>query len=316
MKAPVGFIGAGMMGAPMIGHLCAKGRPVVAHNRTRARLAALEGEGVTAVASPAEVARRARVIHISVTDTAAVEAVTAEAGGLLDALVPGTLVVDHSTIAAEATRRLAERVAAAGCAWVDAPVSGGSGGAVAGTLTVFAGGSEADVARATETVGAFARRITHMGPVGAGQATKAANQLIVGGTFLLLAEAADLAARDGVDAALLPEALAGGFGDSVLLQRQLPRMVAGRGETHGTAAVMLKDLDLVAAAATASGAAAPLAAAARSLWQRHCESRAADDWVTIIDTVQAMGADPSIARDGSAASATAAQGDRAWTTST
>ena len=281
--AKVGFIGAGLMGAPMIGHLAAAGHDVVAWNRTAARL---DGLPVRVAKTPREAAEGCAAVHLSVIDTAAVENVLTGPDGVLEA--SGGLIVDHSTIAADATRTLAERAATRGFQFVDMPVSGGRAGAEAGTLTVFAGGTDQDVALASRTAGAFAGRITHMGPVGAGQATKAANQLIVGGIFILLAEAANLATRNGVDAARLPDAMAGGFADSTLLQRQLPRMVAGPSDLHGTAATMLKDLDLVAAAAAASGAATPLAQASQALWQRHAKVHPQADWVSILQTIRAM----------------------------
>ena len=280
----VGVAGLGLMGGPIAAHLAVSGE-VRVWNRSLKRGTP---SGTERVADAAELGARCDVVHLSLLDGAAVEAVVFGPAGVLDGAPPGGTILDHSTISAAQTCALASRAAERGWDWVDAPVSGGSAGAVAGTLTVFLGCDEAAEAQAQAAVAPFAARATRMGPVGAGQATKAANQLIVGGTFVLLAEAAALAEASGVDAAALPEAMAGGFADSVLLQRQLPRMVAGAEELHGTGAVILKDMDLIADGA--GGALGPRGAfaAARALWARHVAAGGGGrDWTAVIDTVRA-----------------------------
>jgi len=167
-------------------------------------------------------------------------------------------------------------------------VSGGRVGAEQATLSVFLGASDTLASRAIEAVAAISGRATVMGPTGAGQATKAVNQLIVGGTFALLAEAVALARAGDVDAARLPGAMAGGFADSTLMQRQMQRMAEGPGDLHGTSAVMLKDLDLVAAEAGGVLGEHALSRAAHGLWQRHVAAgHGATDWVSILETVLA-----------------------------
>lgn len=170
--------------------------------------------------------------------------------------------------------------------WVDAPVSGGTPAARAGTLTIMAGGSAADFARAEPLLAPLAARVTHMGPVGSGQATKLVNQILAGGMMALTAEAVNFARAAGIDPTRLPEALAGGFADSRPFQLLAPRMAEGRfDDPLGTVAMMLKDLDTVAANA-AGRAALPMTDAARALMREACDQGRADqDISTIILTL-------------------------------
>jgi len=162
------------------------------------------------------------------TDAAAVDEVVFGPDGLATAKGAGKLVVDFSSIHPDAARSIAARLKDAnGMGWIDAPVSGGTPGAEQGTLAVMAGGDAADIERVRPYVLAMARRLTHMGPLGAGQTTKLCNQVIVGCAMAVLAEATRLAVNAGIDAKRLPEALAGGFADSIPLQLFVPRMVQG-----------------------------------------------------------------------------------------
>jgi 2-hydroxy-3-oxopropionate reductase len=174
-------------------------------------------------------------------------------------------IVDHSSIPPAATRAFAQRAAAAGVGWVDAPVSGGVAGAVAGTLAVMAGGTTADVAAVTPLLAAYAARVTHMGAVGAGQTTKLCNQAIVTSTVAAIAEAVSLAQRSGIDAARLSEALAGGWADSVLLQTFVPRMTQPGLPPIGAFRTFQKDVDTVAAAAWETGTPMPVSATVQQL---------------------------------------------------
>ncbi len=280
----IGFIGLGLMGAPMARHLLAAGHEVSLWNRTRGKADALAARGAAACDSPRAVLEASELVHLCVSDTAAVETVALGPEGLIEAAESGGVIVDHSTIDPEATRRIGGSFAEAGLAWVDAPVSGGSAGAEAGSLTVFAGGAAAAVAKASDATACFAKRFTHMGPLGAGQATKLCNQLLVGTAFVSLAEMASLAKRAGVAMERLPEALAGGFGDSALLQRQFSRIAAPDGQLQGTVSTMLKDLNLVAALADKFGGGIPVTALVRELWRLHeAEGRGGQDWVSIAE---------------------------------
>ncbi len=163
-----------------------------------------------------------------VTDTKAVTEIVTKTNGIRDGAAAGKILIDHSSIEPDATRRLATQLRAEkGMHWIDAPVSGGIAGAEAGKLVVMAGGEEADIEKVRPIVANYALRLTHMGPVGAGQVTKLCNQVIVGGTIAVVAEALMLAANGGVDPARLPECLAGGYADSPVLQNHGRRMASG-----------------------------------------------------------------------------------------
>ncbi|WP_118181382.1 NAD(P)-dependent oxidoreductase [Paraburkholderia phosphatilytica] len=263
----LGFCGPGLMGAAMIRHLLRAGHSVQVWNRTRDKAEALEADGARVANTPAELAARAEIVLLCVADAAAVEAVVFGAQGLLadgaENAAGGPArklrrIVDHSSIPPSATRALAKRAAAAGVGWVDAPVSGGVGGAQAGTLAVMAGGTAEDVAAVTPAIDAYAARITHMGAVGSGQTTKLCNQAIVTATVAAIAEAVTLADRSGIDPSLLTEALAGGWADSVLLQTFVPRMTQPAMKPIGALRTFQKDVDTIAAAAAETGAPMPV----------------------------------------------------------
>src|SRR6201996_4055947 len=224
----LGYLGLGMMGFPMSRRLVNAGHAVAVWNRSTGKAKALIEAGAKLAASPREVAASASIIFMCVTDAAAVEDVVFGADGFAAIPGAGKLVVDFSSIHPDKARTIAARLKAAnGMGWVDAPVSGGTKGAEEGTLAVMAGGDAADIERIRPYVLAMARRLTHMGPVGAGQTTKLCNQIIVGCAMTVLAEATRLAVNAGIDAGKLPEALAGGFADSIPLQLFVPRMGQG-----------------------------------------------------------------------------------------
>lgn len=254
------------MGAPMVRHLLRAGHTVWVWNRTRAKVDALVKDGARAVEERAGLAARVEALFLCVTDARAVEevlfgtgGVLGEAGGAAAAARRLHTIVDHSTIAPSATRVLAQRAERAGVAWIDAPVSGGVPGAEAGTLAVMAGGGEQDLAQLAPVMAAYAARVTRMGEVGAGQTTKLCNQAIVCATVAAIAEAVGLAERAGIDAARLPEALAGGWADSVLLRTFVPRMTEAGHPAIGSLKTFQKDIDAVADAARESGAVMPVA---------------------------------------------------------
>ncbi|WP_084170349.1 NAD(P)-dependent oxidoreductase [Paraburkholderia ferrariae] len=268
----LGFCGPGLMGGPMIRHLLHAGHAVRVWNRTRAKAEALVADGAQVAATPRELAQGADIVLLCVADAAVVESVVFGEEGLLGA--PATpaarpprvrCIVDHSSIPPDATRALAEMAAAYGVGWVDAPVSGGVGGAQAGTLAIMAGGADTDVAAVTPILSAYAARVTHMGAVGAGQTTKLCNQAIVTATVAAIAEAVSLARRSGIDAAKLPEALAGGWADSVLLRTFVPRMTQDGLAPIGALKTFQKDVDTVAAAAQQTGTPMPVSGAVQQL---------------------------------------------------
>ncbi|TDG25698.1 NAD(P)-dependent oxidoreductase [Paraburkholderia silviterrae] len=267
-KQELGFCGPGLMGAPMIRHLLRAGNAVRVWNRTPEKAEALVDDGAQVAATPAELAQHADVVLLCVADGAAVEQVVFGEHGLLAAVeregeggrsVRVRCIVDHSSIPPELTRELAARAAALGVGWVDAPVSGGVAGAQAGSLAVMAGGAAQDVDAVAPILAAYAARVTHMGGPGAGQTTKLCNQAIVTATVAAIAEAVGLARRSGIDAAKLPEALAGGWADSTLLRTFVPRMTQEGLAPIGALKTFQKDVDTVADAARQTGTPMPVA---------------------------------------------------------
>ena len=265
----LGYLGLGMMGFPIARRLLNAGYDVTVWNRSSGKAAALVEAGAKAAAHPRDVVATASIIFMCLTDAAAVEEVVFGANGLATASGQGKLVVDFSSIHPEAARAVAARLKAAnGMGWIDAPVSGGTMGAEEGTLAVMAGGAAADIERVRPYVLAMARRLTHMGPTGAGQTTKLCNQVIVGCAMAVLAEATRLAVNAGIDARRLPEALAGGFADSIPLQLFVPRMVQGiHSPPLGHIATMPKDLDTVIDVARDTSSPVPMAALAAQLFR-------------------------------------------------
>jgi 3-hydroxyisobutyrate dehydrogenase len=260
VPAALGFIGTGLMGRPMILRLLDAGHRVTVWNRSRDKLAPVLARGATAADTPAAVARAADVVMICVTDQRSVHDVLFGADGVAAGGAPGKLVVDFSSIAPAAAREHAARLEAE-CAMglVDAPVSGGVQGAEKGTLAIMAGGKAEHIERVRPLVAHLAQRFTRMGESGAGQATKLCNQVIVGSLLPVLAEAVRLAEAAGVDAAMLPEALRGGWADSIPLQVFVPRMAARAWDPPlGAADTMLKDLDNALALARELGVTLPM----------------------------------------------------------
>jgi 3-hydroxyisobutyrate dehydrogenase len=274
----LGYLGLGMMGFPMAQRLLNAGYEVAVWNRSAGKAAALVEAGAKPAANPREMITTATILFMCVTDAAAVEKVVFGPDGLAACPGDGKLVVDFSSVHPDKARAIAARLKAAnGMGWVDAPVSGGSKGAEEGTLAVMAGGDAADIERVRPYVLAMARRLTHMGPIGAGQTTKLCNQVIVGCAMAVLAEATRLAENAGIDAGRLPEALAGGFADSIPLQLFVPRMVRGiHSPPLGHIATMLKDLDTVADVARNTSSPVPMATLAGQLFRLAKAARGAD----------------------------------------
>jgi 3-hydroxyisobutyrate dehydrogenase len=274
----LGYLGLGMMGFPMSQRLLKAGYDVTVWNRSPGKATALVEAGAKLAAVPRDVAESADIIFMCLTDAAAVEEVVFGSDGLATVAGAGKLVVDFSSIHPDAARAIAARLRLAnGMGWIDAPVSGGTVGAEQGTLAVMAGGDAADVERARPYVLAMARRLTHMGPSGAGQMTKLCNQVIVGCAMAVLAEATRLATNAGIDATRLPEALAGGFADSIPLQLFVPRMAQGiHSPPLGHIATMLKDLDTVIDVARNTSSPVPMAGLAAQLFRLAKSARGAD----------------------------------------
>ncbi len=221
----VGFIGLGIMGLPMTGNLLKAGYRVVAWNRSSARVDEAVALGAEAAGSPAEVASRSDVTIVCVTASADVEAVVLGAGGAIEGLRPGTVLIDMSSISPEVTRDVAGQLKAKGVEMIDAPVSGGQIGAVNGTLAIMAGGDAATLERVRPVLEAMGQRITHCGPVGAGQTVKVCNQIVVSLNALAMCEGLLYCQKSGVDPATMIEAISGGAAASWQLINFGPRIV-------------------------------------------------------------------------------------------
>lgn len=281
----LGYIGIGLMGRPMTLRLIAAGHEVAVWNRSKDKLAPVVEKGAKAVDSPAAVARAADIIMMCVTDQKAAEAVLFGKDGIESGGAPGKLVVDFSSIAPDSARAFAERLAAKGMGLVDAPVSGGVPGAEKGTLAIMAGGRAEDIERVRPIILHMAQRFTRMGDSGAGQATKLCNQVIVGSLLPVIAEAIRLAEAAGVDAKMLPEALKGGFADSLPLQIFGARMAARNFEPPlGANATMLKDLENAATVARQCGVPLPMARTAAELYRLlEAQGKAEKDPAVLVD---------------------------------
>jgi 3-hydroxyisobutyrate dehydrogenase len=280
----LGFVGVGLMGAPMTGRLLDAGYGVTVWNRTRAKIEPLLGKGATGAAGPAEVAERSEIVLICLTDADAVEAVVFGAGGIKEAAAADKLLVDFSSMRPDRARIMAERLRGeTGMGWIDAPVSGGVKGAEEGTLAILAGGAAEEIDRVRPVLAHLSQRVTHMGPSGAGQVTKLCNQVIVGSAIATIAEAVRLAEASGVDATILAEALAGGFADSQPLQIFAPRF-AGRVTEPllGHVYTMLKDLDAAGDLGAANLAPLPMAATAAELLRRAAANGHAEEDIGMI----------------------------------
>jgi 3-hydroxyisobutyrate dehydrogenase len=262
---PVAFIGLGTMGAAMAANLARADFPVTAWNRTPGRAADLAGLGVSFAATPAEATAAADIVVVCVSDTPDVEAVLFGEDGVVNGARPGTLIIDCSTIAPSGSWDFAARLRDRGLSMVDAPVSGGSEGARDATLTIFVGGDADDVDRARPVLAALGRTITHVGPIGAGQAVKAVNQVILAGAYLGVAEGIVLAIKAGLDVDQVVGALGGGAAQSWVLANRSGRMLDNEYPLGFKLALHRKDLGIALGLADQLGAALPVSALAAQI---------------------------------------------------
>jgi 3-hydroxyisobutyrate dehydrogenase len=265
------FAGIGLMGLPMCRRLLAAGYPLTVWNRNPAKCAALVEAGARQVATAAELGQHADVVMLCLADTAVVREVVFGPAGIAEGAKSGQLLVDFSSLEPTATRDMASAlVDQCGMRWLDAPVSGGVVGAEAGSLAIMVGGEPADLERVRPVLLNLGQRVTHMGGVGAGQVTKACNQMIVACNALVIAEVVALAERSGVDASLIAEALAGGFADSKPLQILAPQMAESRFEpVKWHVRTLLKDLDTAVKFSREQGSATPISGLAAQLMRLH-----------------------------------------------
>ncbi|OLM31453.1 2-hydroxy-3-oxopropionate reductase [Pseudonocardia sp. Ae717_Ps2] len=256
----VAFIGLGIMGGPMARHLVRAGHDVVGHNRSPGKAEALAADGGRAAATVADAVAKAEVVALMLPDSPDVVDVCTRDGGVFDTAEPGTLVVDFSTIRPDVARDLAARAAERGLRMLDAPVSGGQAGAENAALSVMVGGDGADVAAARPLLDVLGKTVVHVGPSGAGQTVKAANQLIVAGNIALLAEALVFLQAHGADLDAAVEVLGGGLAGSKVLDQKAPTMLAGDYAPGFRIDLHHKDMGIVADSAREAGVVAPVAA--------------------------------------------------------
>ncbi len=256
------------MGTAIATRLIACGHRVTLYGRTPAKLAPLEALGARCARNPAAAASASRFVITCVNTAASMREIVFGPGGIAQAPPDNRLLIDMSSIDPASTREMAAELAAAtDMRWVDAPLSGGAPGALAGRLTVMAGGGAADVARARAVMDSLCANYTHMGPSGAGQTTKLVNQLLVAIGLQACAEAVRLAEAGGVEAARIPAALAGGRADSRILQEFGPRMARRDEAVTGRIETMLKDLEAVQRVSGAARLPLPLAGHVTDLYR-------------------------------------------------
>ncbi len=240
----VGFIGLGIMGRPMAKNVLKAGFPVTAYNRSPGPREELAEAGADVVTTPREAAADADVVITNVTDSPDVEQVILGPDGAIEGAARGTIVVDMSTISPEVTRRIGAQLAERGVKMLDAPVSGGDAGAIAGTLAIMVGGDAEDVERARPVLEAMGKRITHCGPLGAGQTVKLCNQVAITGALLGVCEALLFAQKNGVDPSTMIDAISAGAAGSWQLSNLGPKIVARDFAPGFKVGLMRKDLRL------------------------------------------------------------------------
>ena len=259
--AKTAFIGLGVMGFPMAGHLRANGHDVVVFNRTRARAEAwVAKHGGRAAASPAEAAHGADFVFVCVGNDDDVRSVVHGKSGALAGMGKGAVLVDHTTASAELARELAEEATNAGAAFLDAPVSGGQAGAENGKLTVMTGGKPEIFDRAKPVIDSYARACVLLGPNGAGQLAKMVNQICIAGLLQGLAEGMNFAARAGLDGQKLIETISKGAAQSWQMDNRAHTMLAGKFDFGFAVDWMRKDLAICLAEAKRNGARLPATA--------------------------------------------------------
>jgi 2-hydroxy-3-oxopropionate reductase len=267
MSDRIGFIGLGVMGKPMARNLLARGFQLLVHSRSRGPVDELAAAGAETAGSPADVARHTNIVLTMLPDSPDVVSVLEGRDGVFSALQPGTLLIDHSTIAPSVARRLADRAASLGAAMLDAPVSGGEIGAINASLSIMVGGDDASFARARPILEAMGNsdRIILIGPSGAGQLCKVCNQMVIGGTLAAVSEAFALARKAGVDPAKVRAALLGGFASSRVLEAHGERILQSNYKPGFRTRLFAKDLRIAADTLTEHFTPAPIAAAVQQL---------------------------------------------------
>lgn len=267
-KLRIGYVGIGLMGLPMTLRLLQLGYSVTVFDVLSGRTDIASASGAKVASTPAQVAHENDIILLNLPTTDAVELAAFGEHGVATAMHPPQLIVDFSTVKVDKGRAFAAKLREkTGCGWIDAPVSGGPPACAAGNLTIMAGGDAAEIDRVRPLMSDIAGQFTLMGPSGAGLTAKMINQLIVGCTHAVMAEAAVLAEAAGIDAARIPECLAGGYADSSMLQKLYPRIIARDFAPQGYARQLLKDLEMLNEFAGGLKAPLPMSGQALTLYR-------------------------------------------------
>jgi 2-hydroxy-3-oxopropionate reductase len=267
MAERVGFIGLGIMGMPMARNLMEAGYELTVHNRSPEKAEELGKEGAAVAATPREVAENSDVVITMLPDSPQVREVVAGEEGVLEGISEGALLIDMSTISPVVTEELAEALQEKGASMLDAPVSGGDVGAIEGTLSIMVGGEQADFQRAKPLFEAMGKTITHVGPTGAGQVTKAANQVVVALTIEAVSEALVLGSAGGVSAQKILEVLSGGLASNKVMEVKREKFLSHSFEPGGKVEFHHKDLGIALAAGREYGVVLPATAVADQLFE-------------------------------------------------
>ena len=282
----LGFIGMGLMGVPMSRRLLQAGFPVTVWNRSPDKYGSLAEEGMCIADSLGELVAGSDIIMLCISDTAAVEDVVFGDEGVADCGREDQILIDFSSIDPQATREMASRLSEMnGMIWIDAPVSGGVSGAEQGTLAIMAGGPDAVIDELRPVLAPLSQRVTRMGDTGSGQVTKVCNQMLVSCNVVVMAEMMALAERAGVDAERIPEALRGGFADSVPLQLTGPRMASSDfDEIRWHVKTLLKDLTLANTLSESAESPVPMSQLGMELMKLHASRGFAEaDPATLVE---------------------------------
>jgi 2-hydroxy-3-oxopropionate reductase len=256
----VGFIGLGIMGRPMAKNLMGAGYDLVVYNRSPEKAEELAGEGATAAGSPREVAEACDVVVTMLPDSPQVEEVLTREGGVFEGVREGALIVDMSTISPVVTEELATKAKERGASLLDAPVSGGDVGAIEGTLSIMVGGDEGDFERARPLFEVMGKTVTHVGPTGAGQVTKAANQIVVALTIEAVSEALVLGSKGGVAPEKILDVLGGGLAGNKVMEVKREKFLSHTFDPGFRSELHHKDLGIALAAGREYGVALPVTA--------------------------------------------------------
>jgi 2-hydroxy-3-oxopropionate reductase len=267
MAERVGFIGLGIMGMPMARNLMDSGYELTVHNRSPEKAEELGKEGAAVAATPRDVAENSDVVITMLPDSPQVREVVAGEDGVLEGISEGALLIDMSTISPVVTEELAEALMEKGASMLDAPVSGGDVGAIEGTLSIMVGGEQADFQRAKPLFEAMGKTITHVGPAGAGQVTKAANQVVVALTIEAVSEALVLGSAGGVSAEKILEVLGGGLASNKVMEVKREKFLSHTFEPGFRSELHHKDLGIALAAGREYGVVLPVTAVVDQLFE-------------------------------------------------